>query len=352
MLSIWIENQRALLRLELNEEIEQLKQKINQLSAKECERQGLSLLRLSIVDSKNSLFGRFSIILESNRIKNKVIDRVCFKIGDEVVLYSEKKPSTVTQCTNNTETFNQQATVINGIVSKISNEIIEIITEESPEEVYLSPPLRLDLRSNEYTHKKMMDLLNELELTYHNRNMGHHLIPLLFGEIDVSPASLKCNISESCDVLMNQALNHSQVEAIRGSLDSAYVSLIHGPPGTGKTSTVTELIFQLVRLGKKVLVCAPSNIAVDNILEKIATSMDCPNPIFINQTMTGLGNEGVILPTCLRLGHPARLSDSILKFCLDSQIANHEVFMHGLIFGYNLLSFCYIGNRDYQRYSR
>ena len=325
MLSAWIENQRDLLKLELNEEIEQLKQKINQLSAKDCEKLGLSLLHLNIVGSKNSLFGRFSIILESNRVKNKAIDRVCFKIGDEVVLYSEKKPSTIAQQGSKyTQSFDQQATVINGIVSKISNEIVEIITEESPEEVCLNPPLRLDLRSNEYTHRKMMNLLTELESTYHSRNVGHHLIPLLFDEIEISPSTLKSSTAESCGALMNQLLNTSQVDAIRGSLDSTYVSLIHGPPGTGKTSTVTELIFQLVRLGKKVLVCAPSNVAVDNILEKIANCMNYPNPLFIDQTI----KKDVILPSCLRLGHPARLSDAILKFCLDSQIANHEVFMH------------------------
>lgn len=328
MLSTWIENQRALLKLELNEEIEQLKQKINQLSAKECEKQGLSLLHLNIVGSKNSLFGRFAISLESSRIKNNVIDRVCFKIGDEVVLYSEKKPSTVTQGAKLNENFDQQAMIINGIVSKISNEIVEIVTEESPEEVYLSPPLRLDLRSNEYTHKKMMHLLNDLESTCHSRMNGHHLVPVLFDEIDISPSNLKSNTAESCGVLMNPLLNASQIDAIRGCIGSAYVSLIHGPPGTGKTSTVTELIFQLVRLGKKVLVCAPSNVAVDNILEKIANCMNRPNPLFIDQNVKCTSYDDLILPACLRLGHPARLSDSILKFCLDSQIANHEVFVY------------------------
>jgi superfamily I DNA and/or RNA helicase len=128
-------------------------------------------------------------------------------------------------------------------------------------------------------------------------------------------------------VLMNPRLNASQVEAIKGSLDSNYIALIHGPPGTGKTSTVTELIFQYVRLGKKVLVCAPSNVAVDNILEKITDSLSHPNPSYHNSSETEGGgiHQDIVLPACLRLGHPARLSEKILPYCLDSQISNHEV---------------------------
>ena len=68
----------------------------------------------------------------------------------------------------------------------------------------------------------------------------------------------------------NQGLNDSQREAIYRCLASTDVSMIHGPPGTGKTTTVVELILQSVKLQKtKVLACAPSNIAVDNIIERL-----------------------------------------------------------------------------------
>jgi ATP-dependent RNA/DNA helicase IGHMBP2 len=53
------------------------------------------------------------------------------------------------------------------------------------------------------------------------------------------------------------------------------VHLIHGPPGTGKTTTVCELILQAVKKGEKVLACAPSNIAVDNIVESIGGKVKC-----------------------------------------------------------------------------
>lgn len=68
--------------------------------------------------------------------------------------------------------------------------------------------------------------------------------------------------------------------------------MIHGPPGTGKTTTVVELILQSVRLQKtKVIACAPSNIAVDNIIERLHQS----DPKL----------------RIVRIGHPARLLETV-----------------------------------------
>jgi superfamily I DNA and/or RNA helicase len=80
------------------------------------------------------------------------------------------------------------------------------------------------------------------------------------------------------------------------------IALIHGPPGTGKTTTVFELIKQLVDRGKKVLACAPSNVAVDNIVEKLNGSK----------------------VKVLRIGHPARILPSVLKHSLDFVVHNSE----------------------------
>ena len=73
--------------------------------------------------------------------------------------------------------------------------------------------------------------------------------------------------------------------------------MIHGPPGTGKTTTVVELISQEVKQGSKVLVCAPSNVAVDNLLEKLAK-----NKIRV-----------------IRIGHPARVQVIFFHTCLDEK---------------------------------
>ncbi|KFY70104.1 hypothetical protein V499_09466 [Pseudogymnoascus sp. VKM F-103] len=94
---------------------------------------------------------------------------------------------------------------------------------------------------------------------------------------------------------IDPSLNDSQKDAIKFALASREVALIHGPPGTGKTHTLIELILQLVKLKLRVLVCGPSNISVDNIVERLS-----PHKLPI-----------------LRLGHPARLLPSVLNHSLD-----------------------------------
>ena len=71
-------------------------------------------------------------------------------------------------------------------------------------------------------------------------------------------------------------LNHSQIYAISQALTRAF-SLIQGPPGTGKTVTSAALVYHLVQQSKgQILVCAPSNVAVDHLCEKIhMTGLRC-----------------------------------------------------------------------------
>lgn len=68
----------------------------------------------------------------------------------------------------------------------------------------------------------------------------------------------------------NTQLNDSQKLAIASCVDAEEVEVIHGPPGTGKTTTLVELIAQLVKQNKRLLVAAPSNTAVDNIGMRLA----------------------------------------------------------------------------------
>ncbi|PWY75087.1 P-loop containing nucleoside triphosphate hydrolase protein [Aspergillus heteromorphus CBS 117.55] len=90
-------------------------------------------------------------------------------------------------------------------------------------------------------------------------------------------------------------LNDSQREAIRFALAAQDIALIHGPPGTGKTHTLIELIVQMVQRKQRVLVCGPSNISVDNIVERLA-----PKKVPV-----------------VRIGHPARLLPSVLDHSLE-----------------------------------
>ena len=69
---------------------------------------------------------------------------------------------------------------------------------------------------------------------------------------------------------INQDLDESQKEAVSLCLHQQDLGIIHGPPGTGKTTTLLEIIQQEVKMGKKVLFSASSNTAVDNMSERLA----------------------------------------------------------------------------------
>ncbi|GLT32762.1 hypothetical protein SLA2020_074050 [Shorea laevis] len=96
----------------------------------------------------------------------------------------------------------------------------------------------------------------------------------------------------------NSNLDHSQKDAISKALSSKDVFLLHGSPGTGKTTIVVEIILQEVKHGSKILACAASNIAVDNIVEQLV-----PHRVKL-----------------VRLGHPARLLPQVLDSALDAQV--------------------------------
>jgi len=66
--------------------------------------------------------------------------------------------------------------------------------------------------------------------------------------------------------MLDKNLNESQQTAVNFAISARDIAIIHGPPGTGKTTTLVELIRQVVLRGERVLVVAPSNIAVDNLL--------------------------------------------------------------------------------------
>jgi ATP-dependent RNA/DNA helicase IGHMBP2 len=87
-------------------------------------------------------------------------------------------------------------------------------------------------------------------------------------------------------------------------LEANELAIIHGPPGTGKTTTIVQAIKASVKhYGKQILVVAPSNTAVDLLTEKLAA-------------------EGLEV---LRVGNPNKVSDAMLSMTLDSKIQNHEM---------------------------
>jgi len=184
------------------------------------------------------------------------------KVGD-IVLISKGEPLK----------FSQEATV-----SAVGKNFIEVYSKEP---IFRAKLYRIDLFVNDITFKRM---LNALEKIKNNEWKMGNGIDILLGKKEP-----KVEIVDK----ISEKLNPSQNEALKRSINSE-VFLIHGPPGTGKTTTLSEVIRKHV--GKKLLVCADSNVAVDNLLEKL---MDL---------------------NVVRIGHPAKIESNLMKYSLDVKI--------------------------------
>jgi ATP-dependent RNA/DNA helicase IGHMBP2 len=100
----------------------------------------------------------------------------------------------------------------------------------------------------------------------------------------------------------NHQLNESQQQAVAAITQTESITIVHGPPGTGKTTTLVEAIIQLIKAGEKILVSAPSNTAVDNIAK-------------------GLIHHGVKL---LRVGNTSKVDEIIFPHTPEGRLANSK----------------------------
>jgi superfamily I DNA and/or RNA helicase len=108
----------------------------------------------------------------------------------------------------------------------------------------------------------------------------------------------RCNASTAA---LLDHLDPSQKEAALFALETPDFALIHGPPGTGKTTAVIALIRAAIERGERVLACAPSNAAVDLLAERLVAA-------------------GVL---AVRIGHSARISEAVLAASLDERVRAH-----------------------------
>ncbi|MFT5915495.1 MAG: superfamily I DNA and/or RNA helicase [Flammeovirgaceae bacterium] len=158
--------------------------------------------------------------------------------------------------------------------------------------------LGLDLLFDSVTYKEMERALKRTMEAKEGRLK--ELRQVLLGE--KAPEWLRESEQPHFQSLPN--LNESQNLAIRNILNAKDIAIIHGPPGTGKTTTIVQAIKQTLQHEKQVLVCAPSNTAVDLLTEKLA-------------------EKGLKV---LRIGNPAKITDSLMHHSLDGQMAEHPEF--------------------------
>ncbi|KAK1745169.1 DNA helicase [Skeletonema marinoi] len=185
------------------------------------------------------------------------------------------------------------------------------------------PPYSIVPKSSAEVHKKMVVSLDNLEKQGVNHSVAREIITAAFEpnnpNYKVDLPSSRVEALEKEYNLDSTNLDYSQKEAIIFALSSnCPISLIHGPPGTGKTTTVANLIRCAVRcLGWKVLVTAPSNVAVDNVLERIMQIEENENKRG-NKRRANKSSKTKI--KAVRLGHPARIQQGIQKYSLESLV--------------------------------
>ncbi|KAF8396134.1 hypothetical protein HHK36_017747 [Tetracentron sinense] len=258
-----------------------------------AQKRGSTILNLKCVDAQTGLMGK--TLLEFQSTKGDVLPAHKFGTHDVVVLKPNKADL-------------GSPPLGQGVVYRLKDSSITVAFDDIPEEG-LNIPLRLEKLANEVTYRRMKDTLIQLSKSV-QRGPAADLIPVLFGESP--PTVSKKDVTFTS---FNSNLDHSQKDAITKALSSKNVFLLHGPPGTGKTTTVVEIILQEVKRGSKILACAASNIAVDNIVERLVPHSKALN--FVPLILYPFRTFRVKL---VRLGHPARLLPQVLESALDAQV--------------------------------
>ncbi len=185
---------------------------------------------------------------------------------------------------------------VNGVINYVRDDtmVITLNAEELPDWIDTSL-LGVDVMFDEMTYREMEFALKEVTKAENNRIAV--LREILLGNRN---ALLKVKTGERKSELA-VGLNDSQQQALALIKAVSDVGFIHGPPGTGKTTTLVHAITHIVKEEQQVLVCAPSNAAVDLLVEK-------------------LSEQGL---NVLRIGHPARVTEQSLSKTLDARIAEH-----------------------------
>jgi Rad3-related DNA helicase len=185
---------------------------------------------------------------------------------------------------------------VNGVINYVRDDtmVITLSAEELPDWIDTSL-LGVDVMFDEMTYREMESALREVMKAANNRIAD--LREILLGE-EIAVQDMGNGEKKSDEVL---GLNVSQQQALALLKGVSDVGFIHGPPGTGKTTTLVQAIRHIVKEELQVLVCAPSNAAVDLLVEK-------------------LSEQGI---NVLRIGHPARVTEQSLSKTLDARIAEH-----------------------------
>ena len=258
------------LEMESQAERERLEERRKVQSSSGAEKGGETLLGMAIRDHTVGLGGRYLLTLQKRR-EGQRLPWNRFKVGSPVDLIPDR-----------------DGRAVSGIVSKKRPDRLQVAVDDWPDGTLF----RVDLSPDEVTRRRQVAAMELAEqatgrLAYLRDVLLYHRPPR-FQERGTIPSAGN--------------LNTSQQAALEWVMTAQDLAIIHGPPGTGKTTTLVEVIRQSVARGERVLACAPSNTAVDNLLERLAAAQ-------VN---------------AVRLGHPARVLEVVRDRTLDALVEVHE----------------------------
>ncbi len=264
-----------LLKKERIADREQYEQKIRNRSITDRRKDGATWYPVSVNHSRLGTGERWTVAVERTQEVNR---RHLFQVGASVSLFlAEEK---VTQSAN-------------GVVSRLAeNTMTIVLNHDDPPDWLDDGKLGVDLLFDESTYDEMAKTLRRLVKLDKGRTL--ELIPFLLGHKQPTYRQVKPH--------QGVGLNDSQNATVSQVIGTNEMATIHGPPGTGKTTTLIEAICTILQTENQVLVCAPSNAAVDLLVER-------------------LHQQDV---SVLRLGHPGRVDEEVVSHTLDVQLSQHQ----------------------------
>jgi len=265
-----------LVELERKEEMERHNKEMNSMSGKKREKAGRAILHARVRKEGTGLGGKhiFKFVRKDGLPETEMSVGDLIKISKKNPL-SKKNPS--------------------GTITKKTNYSLSVAFD-NPLPRWVKKKVRIDLYVNDITYQRMLDYIRSIKNLKGRRK----------GLINKLLVKDKIKYTDEDKIkFFNTKLTGNQRKGVGKSLQTDDFHLIHGPPGTGKTVTCVEVIRQAVKKGKKVLACADSNTAVDNLLEHLVKSE----------------------VSVVRVGHPARVIPLLRKHSLDYLLEDNPLFI-------------------------
>ncbi|KAK9461466.1 P-loop containing nucleoside triphosphate hydrolase protein [Lipomyces oligophaga] len=283
---------KTALKKERSEDVAQMQDQISSLPPKILAYRGLAVLNICISNIRTALGGSMVLELEPDSAISDEFDRgIGIRNGDIVALENMRAAT-------EKKAVKGSGHRVEGVILRISPKAIHISVDDKFAETatQLEGRFWIVKLANSITYTRMDETMEDLSLL----NPPTNLQRIVLGTLEPNLVTSQEQVLEYFD----ETLNDSQKKAIKFCLGPSEVAIVHGPPGTGKTYTVIEIIRQLVARNQRVLVCGPSNMSVDTILERL---------------------DNLLPPdSLLRIGHPARLLPSILRHSLEVILWNSD----------------------------